>query len=70
MNVLFLIGVARQVEALSYKQEGRWFDFRWVSLGFFIKLVFPVAQWALDRLGIEQRRVPGLSPGGVKADGD
>jgi hypothetical protein len=65
VNVLFLIGVARRVEALRYKQEGCWFDFRWVSLGFFI-----VAQWALARLGIEQRRLPGLSPGGVKAAGD
>jgi hypothetical protein len=32
--------VAQMVEALSYKPEGRGFDFRWGSLEFFIELYF------------------------------
>jgi hypothetical protein len=47
MYALFNMGyaVAKLVEALCYKPEGREFDSRWCLSKFFIDVILPVALW-------------------------
>jgi hypothetical protein len=60
-NLLLSVGhaVAQLVEALRYKPEGRWFDSR-----FFIDIILSVALWPWGQLGLSQKWVPGIFPGG------
>ena len=54
------------VEALRHKPNGRGFDsllFQHLS-EYFIYLILPAALWPSDRLSIEQKRIPWVSPGG------
>ena len=55
--------VAKFVVALCYKSRVR---FPMGSLGFFIDLILPAAQWFWDQLSLYQKRVPGVFPAGQR----